>query len=360
MKTTKTFFYPLAIIFTVIALVVTMVIPLHQAYAGASLTGLSDTMDTLVASVDANHTIAFTTPTGVAAGEKIKITFPSGFNLADVDFADMDLYATTERTLAATCDAATWGAAVAAQTITFTSCTGTITAASAVSIKIGTVAADGTDMILNPSAGAKTVTVITTTSGDVTVDSGSYGLSIIADDSVNVTSSVGSFLTFAIDVTAIGFGTLSSSTATWATGDLAGTTTQPTLGTGAHEMSVATNAAGYSVTFNGATLTNPLSQTITATTGGIVNDGNGTQNAEQFAISVSESDNGVPAAGYDYDTGGETADYKYALSTPTEIVGEDIPTATEIYDVYYLANIANTTEQGTYTTDITYIATGTF
>ncbi len=179
-----------------------------------------------------------------------------------------------------------------------------------------------------------------------------------ADEIVNVTSAVPQSLSFDSTDNAIGFGDLTSANARWATGDLAGTPTQPTLASGAHELTVGTNATdGYTVKYNGTTLTS-AGDTITPAT--ITDDDNGTPGSEQFAIAASTTGDATIATGYVYTESTPDPDYKFVASTDTTLFSELGPTATETVDVYYLANIAALTEAGTYATNITYTATASY
>ncbi|HHA19749.1 MAG TPA: hypothetical protein ENK70_08600 [Methylophaga sp.] len=158
-------------------------------------------------------------------------------------------------------------------------------------------------------------------------------------------------LTFAISDNAIGFGDLSSSQATWATGDGAGSASA----VAAHNLQVTTNArGGYIVTYNGSTLT---SGSDTITVGDWDNDVNGTPGTEEFAISVATDGDATIAAGYAY---AGTPDYELLENTTTTIASETGPTALETFSIYYIANIASITESGNYSTSITYIVTSTF
>ena len=321
----------------------------------AAVTSVSDTLSTVAASTVANHTIVFTTPTGVAAGETITVEFPASFpdGLSGVDFADMDLNDGGEKTLAGTCTDATWGAAVATRTITFTSCTDTIAGASTVTIEIGThVAGPGDTQIVNPVAANDLAIDITSGSQD----SGSLAVSIISDDSVAVSSVVNPTITFSISDVTIGFGDLSTTTGRWATGDANGGDASAALPTAAHTMDIATNADhGWAITYNGATLTSG-GNTITATTG-ISGDSDGTPGSEQFGISASTNGNCTIASGY---LRAASADWDYVISTTTTLASENDKTDTETISVSYLANIAGDTESGSYSTALTYIATATF
>ncbi|MBU0597770.1 hypothetical protein KKF61_02095 [Patescibacteria group bacterium] len=318
----------------------------------AALTNVKDTLSTLTASTAANHEIVFTTPTGVAAAETFTVTFPASFasGLNGIDFADIDVNDGGEKTLAAVCSDATWGAAVAVRTITFTSCTDTIDASDTVTIEIGLNAAAGDTQIVNPVAANNLNIDI---AGTMT-DSGSLGISIIADDSVAVTAQVDPSITFTISDVAVGFGDLSASTGRWATTGGGGDASEimPTAG---HTMTVATNADnGWAITYNGATLTSGAN---TITVASIDEDSDGAPGSEEFGISASTDLDATIASGYERDA---TADFAFVAGTTTTLVSEIVPTATETITVSYLANIAGNTEAGNYSTAITYIATATF
>ncbi|MFH0853355.1 MAG: hypothetical protein V1853_03020, partial [bacterium] len=71
--------------FLVIALIAVFNFPVRPVKA-ASLTSISDTLDTLTQNVDANHTILFVTPTGVQAStDTITLDF-TDFTTTDVAF----------------------------------------------------------------------------------------------------------------------------------------------------------------------------------------------------------------------------------------------------------------------------------
>jgi hypothetical protein len=111
----------------------TLLLGSQPVYA-ASLTSLSDTLSRAATSVDANHTIKFTTPSGVQAGQNFTITFPSDFSTTTVDYTDIDITDDgTDLTLAATAATTTWGVAfggTGSRVLTVTSGTGTIAASS--------------------------------------------------------------------------------------------------------------------------------------------------------------------------------------------------------------------------------------
>ncbi len=162
-------------------------------------------------------------------------------------------------------------------------------------------------------------------------------------------------ITFSISDTTIGYGALDSTAARWATGDLAGSGTDSAA---AHTMTVATNAgSGYAVTYSGATLTSGAN---TIDVAAITNDADGTAGTEQFAMGFSTNGDATIATGYDHNATPASRDWTFVASTTTTVLSETVPTATETFSAFYLANISGTTQPGTYTTNITYIATATF
>ncbi len=340
-------------------------LPVQKAQA-ATLTKIKDTLSTVTASTIANHTIQFVTPTGVEAStDTITLTFETftmgSFALTNFDLAvDGDANcdgAWTDKTLAASAAAGTWGVAQAAQVVTFTAPTnaasGEITAGVCVQVEIGSNATSGgagSAQITNPATGNYDLDI-----AGVFGDTGAASVSVIADDSVNVTSTVDEYITFTISDTTIGYGALDSTAARWATGDLAGSATDSAA---AHTMTVATNAgSGYAVTYSGATLTSGAN---TIDVAAITNDADGTAGSEQFAMGFSTNGDATVATGYDHNATPASRDWTFVASTTTTALSETVPTATETFSAFYLANISGTTQPGTYTTNITYIATGTF
>lgn len=332
----------------------------------AALTSLSDAMSSLKASTASNHEIKFVTPTGVAALGTIILTFSADFtgvtNIAfgDIDFAEGDssncTTATfTEKTLAASAAGATWGAdGDSATTVTLTSGSDTVTAGRCVRIRIGTNAVTGTtgtNQISNGAADDDDTIAVTGTFGDT----GTITVDIITDDQVAVSATVSQSIAFSISDNTIGFGSLSSSGPRFATGDATGSGSDSAE---AHNLQVGTNAAsGYTVTYNGATLTSGLNTVAVAT---ITNDADGTSGSEQFAIGTSTNGDATIVADYDHNATAGSRDWKFVAGTTTTLASETVPTATETLSMFYLANIAALTEAGSYATAITYTAAANF
>ena len=128
------------------------------AGAAGGLTIVSDTISSSVPSAGANHTIKFTTSSGVAATATLRVTFPAGFNMNGVDFGDFDLKDdATELTLAAEESGSTWGAVLAGQIITLTNGSTAVDSGSVMTFEVGLNATSGVagdTQILNHSSAA--------------------------------------------------------------------------------------------------------------------------------------------------------------------------------------------------------------
>ncbi|MEX0594652.1 MAG: hypothetical protein WD157_00950 [Patescibacteria group bacterium] len=187
----------------------------------ASVTSARDVLSRSQISVDSNHEIKFVTPQGVQAGETIILTFETGFVLTsvdhtDVDFADGDSNnctsaAFTEKTIAASPNAATWGVGVSGQALTLTSGTDTVTADRCVRFEIGTNAltdATGDQAINNPGSGGDYTVIITGSFNDT----GTISTNIVTDDSIDVTATVATSISCTVNDTATDFGTFTVAT----------------------------------------------------------------------------------------------------------------------------------------------------
>lgn len=156
-------------------------------------------------------------------------------------------------------------------------------------------------------------------------------------------------LSFSISDASVGFGTLSTSAVRYATGDTAGSGVEAE----AHTISASTSATdGYTISVNGSTLTagarsiDAIGCSNTASSAGF----------EQFGMRLAvNSGNGTVTAPY--------AAAGFALCAaefPDQIASGAGDGASTVYSARYLANIANTTEPGSYTTSLTFVATASF
>ncbi len=330
----------------------------------AAMTSITDTMSRLKASTVANHTIKFVQLTGVAAAQKVKVTFPAGFTMGTVDYTDMELAegdtnncstATfTDKTLAATPSGATWGAAVAGQIVTFTSDTDTITADKCVSIEIGTNATAGgagNAQITNPTAGNDIViNLATTTAADANIDTGALATSIISDDQVTVTATVDPTFTFTISSNSCALGTLSTAN----------------VQTCSVTLTTSTNAVdGYTTTVVGTHVGDELYHADTVNyipnaTGVQVNAGSsefGIGTSKAGVDIVQETDcagaDGSPAADAEsIDTNGD--------NVPASVASATGPVSGDAAIACFAGAIASTQAAGAYSATVTFISTGTF
>lgn len=341
---------------TLASVVLGAVFPFTVAIA-APLTSVSDIMTRLRQGTLSNHTIKFVTPTGVAAGQNMTVTFPAGFTMGSFAVANVDLATgvscssiSSERTLAASASGATWGVAQAGQVITITSGTDTITAGHCVEIEIGsnaTAGGAGTTQITNHATPGTYAIAIAGSFGDT----GSTSVQIIADDQVVVTATVEQTLSFAISDNTVGFGTLGSSAARYATGDTNGSGSSAI----AHTLTTGTNApGGYVITYNGTNLASGANIIDAAT---ITADADGTPGTEQFGIALSKQSGSATITSAYAQTSNNWA---YVPTTTTTLASQVVVEAQTVYDVRYLANIASLTPAGAYSATINYIATATF
>ncbi len=217
----------------------------------ANVTSFSDTLSDSAPAVVSDHTIAFTTPTGVANGQTVTVSFANGpFVVGTVDYTDIDVATTSgEFSLATNCAGSEMAsAAFSGTTLTITMCAGDgglIAANGTTTIQIGLNAAGGNAQLTNPAVGSYEINLTAGAS-----DTGSTRVAIIS--SVNVTASVDTLFTFTVGGVAGGQGVNQADT----TG---GTTTATTIpfgelsagnaSTAAQDLTVSTNARnGFVVT----------------------------------------------------------------------------------------------------------------
>ena len=358
----------LGVILLFLAILVLPFLQVRIAQA-AAVTSHKDTLSRTKVSVDANHEWQFVSPSGVdATTDTIVYEFDvagTTFDLTGVVLGDIDLLEDTDTTpgdcagtltqevlvsadttatdewlvtIDTTADTITVGPAAATDTAA-------ITAANAcVILRVGTNATGGANQINNPAtAGAYRMGV-----SGAFGDTGEVTVTIVADDQVAVSATVSQSLTFSISDNTIGFGTLSSTASRYATG-----TDGSASEVEAHNLIASTNSgSGYNITVDGNTLTSG-SYTITAI--GPTNTAPAT-GTEQYGLRMTASGgSGTVSAPY--------AAAGFALDTaafPDEVASATGASADTTYSVRYVANIAGNTEAGSYTSTLTYIATGNF
>ncbi len=344
-------FSSLVLLVSVLAMNMGLLVPVANA---ASLTSLSDTMSSSKISTASSHVMKFTTPTGASdSSDTIIITFPSDFNLTSKAISSVTFThgsstgAENTETLAASPSATAWGAV-------FSGTQNRIFTLTAPTDGVGTASVAASDKIIitydsTNSTNASSATNYTIPVSGTFGDTGNIYITLLTDDQVSVTATVSESLTFSISDNSIGFGTLSTSAARYATGDTSGTTSEAE----AHTLVVGTNASnGYTMAVNGSTLTNgaftisAIGSSNTASSAG----------SEQFGIRMTATGgSGTVTAPY--------ASSGFALDTaafPDQVASATGSSASTTYSVRYLANIASSTEAGSYTSTLTYTATANF
>jgi hypothetical protein len=360
----KNLFNSIISLFVIIGIAVgTSAVHIELAYA-AALNTLSDTQSSVKVSALSDHTIQFVTPTGVPAGQAVAVNFPVGWTLGALGTTSIALATSTSATCSGFTDALvnttaaasglTWGVATTTTSVTITSNTAVIPANRCIQIRLGSNArAAGTTTISNPSSATSSVITISAANG---TDTGTITANIITDDTVAVTGLVQQSISFVISTSTIYFGTLSSASSRYASStNIAGDASQAT----AHDLLVGTNAPyGYAITVRGQTLTsqqNPLN-TISAigTTAA-----SSTVGSEQFGIRATVSGGTGSTIGATYAS--TTAfGYDATATTSSLFASGSGSTNTSTYSLRYAANIAGTTEAGTYAANLVYVATANF
>ncbi len=328
----------------------------------AELNNMSDTLSSAKINTVSNHTIVFTTPTGLGNGSTTVITFQSDFSIpAGLDFTDVDINVggayVGSTTIAALPTGTTLGVVrTSTTTITITASSSAVIAPGAiVYVRIGTNAIHGVtgdQQITNATTnGNKTVNV----AGTMT-DRGTTTVDLLTNDTVQVNAVVPQSLTFSISSNSISFGNLGSGLVKYASST---NTAGDTASTSAHNLQIGTNApSGYTVTVQGQTLTSQQNSnnTITAigNTPAAISMG-----TEQFGIYATKSGgiNGTIDATYSTLS---AFGYDATATTSATFASGTSSTNTETFLLYYIANIAPLTEAGTYSANLVYVGTSNF
>jgi len=319
-----------------------------------ALTALSDTMSRLADStptaVYADHTIRFTTPSGVDAAEDIDITMPTGFTIGTVDYSDIDVSwgASTgyenELTLAGTPSGTTWGASFTGQVLSVTSGTGTISTNSKVIIEIGLNASGGNAQIQNHATAATYTISIAGSFGDI----GKMAIVILSNDQFTVTGTVDPTITFSLSANSTDFGVISATSVT---------TSSPNI-----TLTVSTNAEnGYSINIRDiGNTTNPGLYNSSAAS--IIGSADGSYNNSADLSAV---------AGYGIQCSSATA----TCSSPYNVSGDNVggyelaaqtfatyadPASSHTITITSKAKALGSSPAGIYTDTVTVIATGNF
>jgi hypothetical protein len=323
-----------------------------------------------------DHTIVFTTPTGVANTETITVDFSNGpFVVGSVTFADIDVATTSGQfTLAADCTGSEMAsAAFSGTTLTITMCSGdgsSIAANGTTTISIGTNATGGTNQLTNPAAGSYEIDL---TAGSA--DTGSTRVAIVA--AVVVTATVDTIFTFAVAGVAGGVDVNGTNTTgpTTATTIPFGQLNAGVASTAAQLLTVSTNAA------NGFVVTVTSDGQLESSTGADIDgfrDGAFTTTPEAWGANPA----GTLGSENTYGHWGLTSDdptltaglsdlygsalYVSASTTPVEVFRHDGPSngtglGVGTTTVGYNAEITSLQEAADdYTATLTYVATPVF
>lgn len=370
---TVTSLRPIAIIVGLAVTLWSLGLPTLLVVGAANITTVSDTLSDSAPSASSTHTIVFTTPSGVAAGETVVIDFNGNFNPSSLDFNDVDLATTTDAVLGGSASGGQWGVATDATSITFTSGTGVIAPNATVTIEIGTNAtfgSTGNTNIVNP--GSEGSYEIDLTVG--TQDTGSTRVVII--DSVQITAAVDTIFTFAVSGVNAGVSVNGVNTT--------GTTSTTTIPFGQLDAGVATMTAQNLVVntnaANGYVVTVQLDGALRSSTGADIDgfdEGSDTDTPAAWAspVGVVGSENTYGHWGFtstDDDTTRDPGDefnaseFAAASTSPRVVMSNDGPangTGNGVGQAYvgYRAEINALQEAGDdYETTLTYVATPIF
>jgi len=335
----------------VLAMLAILVGPPLQVALAAALTAKSDTMSSSKVSTLSSHTIKFTTPTGAAdATDTIIITFPADFDFTSKVISSVTFThgATTgsenTETLAATPSVTAWGAVfsgTANRIFTLTAPTDGVGAATVAASDKVIITYDSTNSTNPTTSGSKTISISGTFG-----DTGDILVQILTDDQVAVSGTVSESITFSLGATSVAFGTLSDAAVT----------------SGSHTVTLATNAAsGLVLTYSGTTLTsggNTITAMSTAAASSVGTEQFGINSKLNTAPAVGAECSGTPPIAAAA-TGYSTVD-NFKFVTGETIISSAAGINSTSCTLSYIANIAGSTEAGSYTTTLTYTVTATF
>ena len=356
-------------------------LPSFRFAEAANVTSFSDTLSTSAPSVAANHTLRFTTPTGVANGSTITVVFPAGFTGAgSIGVLDIDVATTSNYTVGTSCGAVDVAESFSGNTLTLTMCAAggkSIPPNGTTTIKIGnhaTFGGNGTNRLVNPTVGSYEISLTAGAS-----DTGDTRVAIV--NNVTVTASVDTLFTFTVAGTARSTVVNTADTtngATTATTIPFGILSSGTASTAAQQLTVVTNArSGFVVTVtassqlvsaNGADIDGFIDGAYTTTPTAWQAPGNTPGSENSYGHWGVTSDDGSLTAGltnpFNVGSGGNR--YISASTTPVEVFRHNGPTngATQgqgTTKVGYKTQISPLQEAADdYQATLTYVATPVF
>lgn len=347
------------------------VLGIHSFAQAANITNVYDLLSDSAPAAASNHTIEFVSPTGVANGEDVVVTFPAGFDLTGIAEEDIDLLVNDVNVAAAN-----WSVVNGGSDLTITIDTGSIAAGATTTLLIGLHATnEGSPdtQIVNPSpAGGNGSYEIDISAG--ASDSGHTRVVIL--DTVLVTANVETTFNFTVAGVASATGvngtttTITSSSTTIPFGTL----TAGNVETLAQDLTVTTNA------IHGFVVTVEEDSHLLSSTGADIDNFVDSVTSDQPVVWASPTDNianentwghwGITSE--DTDTNGNRANefanntWAGVSTTPQVVFAHDGPsdgaTAGEgATTVGYQIEISPLQEAADdYSTVLTYIATPTF
>jgi len=342
--------------------------PVLQFAEAANVTTLSNTMTDSAPEAVSNHTIEFGTPSGVATGETIVLTFdPLFLGIAAIEAADIDLNIDggEEVLVDGAAVGASWGVVTDATTITLTAGTNVATTGDAIIIEIGTNADSGVNQITNPNVVEPDSYVLSINAG---TDTGETRIAIV--DNVLVTATVDTVFTFTVTGTSAGqtVGGDTSGVITTATTVPFGELSADTPVSAVQALEVSTNAAnGFAVTVvtdqqltsaNGADIDGFIDGAFTSTPATWELNGATVGQEETYGHwGLTSSD--TTLTGGDVFAGGTL--FVSASSTPVEVFQAAGPVDASTTDVLYKVEVTSLQEAAEdYTATLTYVATPVF
>ena len=341
---------------TLIATFSLIFMPFSSLNAAGPLTSLSDTMTRLKDSEVSNHTIQFTTPTGVGSGQTIILTFPTGFdvNAGDnlLDYTDLDVTDdTVDVALAGSPSGATWGVGVTASAITLTNGTTVVAGGSVIAIEIGTNATSevaGDKQIINQTVAQNNTDPKIVITGSFT-DTGTIAVEIVTNDQVTMSATVDLAITFSLSANSSDFGVITTSAIKSASPNITLTTT--TNANSGFTLTVRDEGSGTNPgLYNsvGSYLVASSTATLATSTEGYgiqgATNGNGTGGTITIAATYNKTSN---------DVGG-------LLRTAQTLATAGSPVNLREVVVTHKASVSGLTKSGSYADIITYICTGNF
>lgn len=354
-------------------------LPSLRFVEAANVTSFSNTLSDSAPGVVANHTIQFTTPTGVLNGEVITLDFSDGpFVIGAVDYTDIDVATTSDYSLADDCTGnEQMSALFVGEVLTITLCPGdgaSIPPNGTTTIEIGTHATFGEvgdEQLENPAVGSYQIPL---TAGE---DTGETRVAII--NSVTVTASVDTYFTFSVTGVAAGEDVNGHTTGgdTTATTIPFGVLESGTPSTTAQDLEVQTNAR------NGFVVTVQTDQQLTSGLSDIDSFRNGNDETVPVAWAAPSADiSDEDTWGHwgfttddetltelltdPFNVGGGGEWYAAVLTTPSEVFRHTGPTdgtvqGEGIARVGYRVEISALQEAADdYTATLTYVATPVF